>query len=413
MWTVLDLLLLKETSHPTMETQTETQRPNNGQLILVPHKDTIRLLEVYVKRSLSVNDGTLGHKAAGRKEKWVTMPRKLRRHSSDPSLHLADGLNNNKIGTFPAVELPTAPPEKSPEEAEKLTKKSKKNKKPSNNNKIGTLSAVEFLAAPPEKRPEEAEKPTKKSKKNKKPSLWKSFLDFFSRKSDEEIDEEQDGPLEMAKATSAEDTVVTCLPISPDLSPRIKPMRKKSIKRRFSKRGLSFTKPNKPGKDLHPTDITRVEAVVSVEPTEYYYEKVSEELEKIVHEVNLVQPLSNEEVIDRIINLTKEEGDAIDIKLKDNPTLNSFFQGMSYSSFQKLADAYLETEASATHNPPTVLPTAPELVKLAFTLDFTARIAGLSKQNIGHITGLGHRYLQDRFKYQQACTNHPGSNSDV
>lgn len=74
---------------------------------------------------------------------------------------------------------------------------------------------------------------------------------------------------------------------------------------------------------------------------------------------------------------------------------------MSYSSFQKLADAYLETEALPTHNPPTVLPTAPELVKLAFTLDFTARIAGLSKQNIGHITGLGHRYLQDRFKYQQ------------
>jgi len=74
---------------------------------------------------------------------------------------------------------------------------------------------------------------------------------------------------------------------------------------------------------------------------------------------------------------------------------------MSYSSFQKLADAYLETEASPAHKPPSVLPTAPELVKLAFTLDFTARIAGLNKQNVGHITGLGYRYLQDRFEYQQ------------
>ncbi|XP_032370249.1 uncharacterized protein LOC116688356 [Etheostoma spectabile] len=371
------LLVLKETSSPTMETQTETQRPNNGQLIFVPHKDTIRLLEVYVKRSLSVNDGTQGDKRAGRKEKWVTMPIKLRRHSSDPSLHLADGLNDKKIGTFAAVELP---------------------------------------AAPPEKCPEEAEKPAKKSKKNKKPSFWKSFLGIFSRKSDEELDDEQDGPLEVAKASSAEDTVTTCLPITPDISLRRKATRKKSIIRRFSKRRISLTKQNKPGKDLHPADITRVEAVVSVEPTEYYYETVSEELEKIVHEVQgkeEVQLLSDEEVIDRIINLTKVEGDAIDIKLKDNPTLNSFFQGMSYSSFQKLADAYLETEASPTHNPPSVLPTAPELVKLAFTLDFTARIAGLSKQNIGHITGLGHRYLQDRFKYQQACTNHPGSDSDV
>lgn len=88
-------------------------------------------------------------------------------------------------------------------------------------------------------------------------------------------------------------------------------------------------------------------------------------------------------------------------QLKDNPALASFFQGMSYSAFQKMADAYLEKEATPTTNPPTVLPTAPELVKLAFTLDFTARIAGLSKQNVGHITGLGNRYLQDRFEYRQ------------
>lgn len=74
---------------------------------------------------------------------------------------------------------------------------------------------------------------------------------------------------------------------------------------------------------------------------------------------------------------------------------------MSYSSFQKLADEYLEKEASPIHNPPTVLPAAPELVKLAFTYDFTAKIAGLSKQNVGYITGLGNRYLQDRFEYKQ------------
>ncbi|KAM6927789.1 uncharacterized protein FYW49_003956 [Xenentodon cancila] len=85
---------------------------------------------------------------------------------------------------------------------------------------------------------------------------------------------------------------------------------------------------------------------------------------------------------------------------------------MSYSSFQKLADAYLEKEVTPAQSPPTVLPTAPELVKLAFTLDFTARIANLFKQNVGHITGLGNRYLEDRFEYTQACTDHPWSDSD-
>lgn len=74
---------------------------------------------------------------------------------------------------------------------------------------------------------------------------------------------------------------------------------------------------------------------------------------------------------------------------------------MSYSAFQTLADAYLAKETSPTHNPPNVLTTAPELVKLAFTYDFTAKIARLSKQNVGHITGLGNRYLQERFEYKQ------------
>lgn len=210
-------------SCPTMETQTKTQRPNNGQLISVPHKDTVRLLEVYVKRSLSVNDGTLGVKRAEMKEKWVTMPKKHRRHSSDPSLHLAGELHNKDIVTFSAV-------------------------KPTPNQ--------------PEKRHEEPDKPTKKTKKNKKPTFWKSLFGIFSRKSNEEKDEEQDSPSEIPKVSQEKqdsDTATICLLMTPVLSQKRMSMRKKSIKRRFSKRRLSLTKPHKPGKELNPADITRVE----------------------------------------------------------------------------------------------------------------------------------------------------------
>lgn len=356
-----------------METQAETQRPNNGELIYVPHKDTIRLLEVYVKRSLSLNDGTLGDRKAGRKEKWVTMPRKQRRHSSDPSIHLAAGSNDEEIGTFSVVEPPADQPK--------------------------TVL-------------EESEKPSNKSK-NKKPSFWKNLLSIFSRKSIEEKDEEEDSPSEVPEVSQADvaSVVTTCVPTTPVSLQKRKSTRRKSIKRRFSKRLISVTKPN-----LNPADITRVEeTVISVEPTYAYYEKVSQELERIVHEVKEkeeVKPLSDEEVINRIIALTKEQGDAIDDKLRDNPTLNNFFQRMSYSAFKKLADEYLEKEATPTQNPPTVLPTAPELVKLAFTYDFTAKIARLSKQNVGHITGLGNRYLQDRFEYKQAMSDHALSDSD-
>lgn len=201
-----------------MEAQAENQRPSHGQLISVPHKDTIRLLEVYIKRSLSLNDGNLGEKKAKRKEKWVTIPKKQRRHSSDPSIHLAEGLADEEIGTFSAVETPSSQPE--------------------------TID-------------EESEKPTKKSKKNKKPSFWKSLFGVFSRKS-----EEEDGPPEIPEVSQAEelsDNRSTCLPTTPVASQKRKSFRKKTIRRRFSKRRLSLTKPNRPGKDLNHADITRVD----------------------------------------------------------------------------------------------------------------------------------------------------------
>ncbi|XP_074525917.1 uncharacterized protein LOC141790143 [Halichoeres trimaculatus] len=357
-----------------MEAPPNHQRHNSsGQLIFVPHKDTIRLLEVYVKRSLSLNDGTLGNLGSAQKEKWVIMPRRQRRHSSDPSVHLA-GLNDEGLVGF---------------------------------------SGVDTQPNPPEPLPEIQEKPNKKPKKNKKPSFWKNLFGIFSRKSNEEEEESLPEIPEVSQTGDNSDIISNCLPTTPVPVQKKKSSRRKSLKRRFSKRRLSVTKVGKPG---NLSEITRVQdAVCSVEATYSYYEKFSEELEKIVHEVKEkeeVEPLSDEEVINRIIALTKQQGDAIDDKLKDNPTLSNFFQGMSYSSFQKLADAYLEEEASPIRNPPTVLPTAPELVKLAFTLDFTARIAGLSRQNVCHITGLGNRYLQDRFEYQQACTDHPWSDSD-
>ncbi|XP_028262207.1 uncharacterized protein LOC114436236 [Parambassis ranga] len=363
----------------TMETQKERQKPANGQLISVPHKDTIRLLEVYVKRSLSLNDGALEGKGSRRKEKWVTIPKKQRRHSSDPSLHLVEESHDEDTAAREAHEADEA-----------------------------------RLRDLPEPFPKEPEKPTKKSKrvKAKKPVFWKNLVNFFSWRSNDDKDDEVDSPKETSEVS---EVTTTCLPTAGPPSEK-KSTRRKSLKRRLSKRRLSIIKPHKPSKDLNPADITAVEAVVSVEPTYSYYEKVTEELEKIVHEVKEkeeVKALSDDEVINRIIALTKEQGDAIDGKLKENPTLSSFFQGMTYSAFQKLADAYLDKEATPpTSNPPTIPPTAPELVKLAFTLDFTARIAGLSRQNIGHITGLGHLYLQDRFEYKQACTDHPWSDSE-
>ncbi|XP_056131059.1 uncharacterized protein LOC130108222 [Lampris incognitus] len=364
-----------------MDAKTEKERTSHGQLISVTRRDTSRLLEVYIKRSLSLNDGIPRGKRSEGRNKWVTKTdrqRKIRRHSSDPSIHLAPSPGEEHLDAFDAND---ASPKEGPE----------------------TPNGV-------------LEKPPKKSKKKKKKSsLWKSFLGLFSRKGSEEKEEEQGDQVEDSDTSLPQQAAETCLPppVTPDNGRRRMSIKKRLTKRRLSLRSSSKREARK--NLLTADDITEVESVVSVEPTNYYYEKVSEEMEKIVYEVQEKdrKVLTDEEVINRIIALTKQQGDAINDKLKENPTLSNFFQGMSYASFQQLADTYLETEASATPSDPHAVPsTAPELVKLAFTLDFTARIAGLSRQSVCHITGLGNRYLEDRFEYKQACTDHPWSEYD-
>ena len=254
--------------------ETKVEKSVNGQLISVGHRDTIRLLEVYVKRSLSLNDSEYDDKKPQRKEKWVTNPRRKRLHSSDPSIHAPNLPIDIDINVF-------------------------------------SLCGSSLDRA--EKTDEESQKPNKTSKK-KKGSFWKNLLNFFSLKDNEEKSEEEDGTPEVANMPQpgSADSVTPYLPNTPNTSQKRKILRKKTLRRRFSKQRLSLTKPNRSGKEH--AEITRVDcklcdirrflviyskgatatqtlflfffpAVISVEPTYSYYEKVTEELEKIVIEV--------------------------------------------------------------------------------------------------------------------------------
>lgn len=200
-----------------METQVDLHRPSNGQLISVPHKDTIRLLEVYVKRSLSLNDGSPNAKRNGKKQKWVTIPRNQRLHSSDPSIHLIEDSNGEELGPFTGVDSAANEPEI----------------------------------------PVGLEKPKKKSKKNKKPSFLKTLFGIFSRKS-EDKSEDEDVPQEIPVVSPASDDGTTCLPTTPVTSIKRRSSKKRSKKRKFPSRRLSLNKHNKYSKDLNSADITRV-----------------------------------------------------------------------------------------------------------------------------------------------------------
>ncbi|KAL0191625.1 hypothetical protein M9458_014323 [Cirrhinus mrigala] len=86
-----------------------------------------------------------------------------------------------------------------------------------------------------------------------------------------------------------------------------------------------------------------------------------------------------------------------------NNTVITFLDGITYGLFQQMADQYVQSEVP---NKKTQLPVvAPELVKFAFTLDFTARVANLHRQATGQIMGFGNQYLQDRFTHMS--DSHP------
>ncbi|KAL4622462.1 apoptosis facilitator Bcl-2-like protein 14 [Arapaima gigas] len=347
------------------------------QPLALPSQDAKRLLEVYVKRSLSFDGAAVNKKPRVKLWRSGTLVERRSRIRKQESNACVQPASSEVVGDFSRI-VPTPVPDSSV--------------------KPGVTSK-------------------KSEKKSKKPSFLKSILGLLSRKTSEKNEEEEATPVKTGASAATQQNPLTtsCLPFlggslgaSPHPSRQLQ--RKVSSKISFRTRGSEEAKftPVKRPSTLAVFDQGHKPEIVSVEPNNTYYEKVSEELAKIVRRVkdegHLTSehstkawrntPVNEKEVMDRITELLKEEGDAIDIKLKGNSYINSFFQGLSYGSFQQLADRYLEAET-----PEPLPPNAgcKELVHFAVTLDFTAKMAGLSNQAVGSIMGFGRQYLQDRF----------------
>ncbi|XP_053492302.1 uncharacterized protein LOC128614740 [Ictalurus furcatus] len=508
------------------------------QVLQVGAKDSKRLLEVYVKRSLSLNDGSHHPPRVERRPcKWITAAERdtrERKHSSDISLHLkypgsekdlgedeafsepetkrkaqvgcettdsrndgshasctSDGKHqkmfvhfdkdNGRQPNIPSLHpMPSASEEtltkekgfSEPITVSETSEKSKRGKKSSLTRKDGSsasqssdgkprkwfspfdkdkrdgrLSNIAFkveledfkiedslLPSQPQIEHLTEVKKTKEGKKIKKPSIWKSVLGWFSRGNGDKQDEQDDEGKseETLPTTEPASPPITCLPISTSdgiilrhkASKRRRSQRRVSLKRRSGDMGLDKTNARPLTLDLATeAHNSQVQSIEEVEATTSYYEKMSEELEKIVNEVknspteenktftDSVQPTdtnalsrSQEEVIKRIIDLIKQEGDIINDKLKENTVISSYFNTITYGSFQQLADQYVNSEVLQQSTQPPVV--APELVKFAFTLDFTARVAGLSRHAPGHILGFGNQYLKERFTYMSESHPH-------
>lgn len=243
------------------------------QLLFVGKKDSKRLLEVYVKRSLSLNDGSqCPRRQEQRSHKWVTIAERKKRdrkHSSDTSLNLSlqNSIEDGDVGqeAFAASE----PDKKVEASSEKKNKKwkikgslrrndgsnasQKSNSKPKKWFQLdkakeddghdvlppSTNTAGDDLPKRSEKfEPSLEERKTKDGKKSKKPTVWKSFLNWFSKGNQEK---EQDPPTaeESIPASQPLTPQISCLPLPETLSKgdprRSKSMKKKQTNRRSAK----------------------------------------------------------------------------------------------------------------------------------------------------------------------------------
>ncbi|XP_042614807.1 uncharacterized protein LOC109091122 [Cyprinus carpio] len=416
------------------------------QLLSVGEKDKKRLLEVYVKRSLSLNDGSqCPLRQEQRSRKWVaiTEPKtRHRKHSSDTSLNLTSqaSISDEDVRYEPVVETQLDEKETSSEKKSKkwsikgsLRRNDSSNASQKSNNKPKWFQRLDkgkegsIDALPPQTstvtpgdmhsnvldnvETATVERKGKEGKKTKKPTVWKSFLSWFSKGNSEKEQDHQrtDEQLPPSQHSTPQ---ISCLPLADTLSKSDVNLRrsKSSKKKLLHRRSL---------KCRQSGDMSTEKSVEKVEPTDSYYEKMSEELEKIVHEVkdspaddnatfqitdqNGVN-VSKEDIIKRITELIKQEGDLIHKKMQKNSTVSNYLDGFTYGLFQQMADQYVQSEVP---NKKTQLPVvAPELVKFAFTLDFTARVANLHHQATGQIMGFGNQYLQDRFTHMSESHPH-------
>lgn len=198
---------------------------NTPQLLSVGEKDKKRLLEVYVKRSLSLNDGSqcpLRHEH--RLRKWVPITEQKtrdRRHSSDTSLNLPSqaSISDEDIRYEPVLQPQLDKKEMPSEKKSKKWKVSlrrndgsngsqKSNGKPKkwfqyldkgkedgglNSDASPQTSTVAAVGDIHSKTPESStvERKDKEGKKTKKPTVWKTFLGFFSKGSNEKEQDHQ------------------------------------------------------------------------------------------------------------------------------------------------------------------------------------------------------------------------------
>lgn len=369
-------------------------RQLSGKILSLDRQGAKKVLEIYVRRSLSCCENSL----VAKKKLQEGARRRGRK---------ADGLQRSK-SDFCKYSCAKLSPRKDQEEGSKAS---------------DVDEALDDESKTPREVPKEEPEPKRKSTKNssqgKTQRTWfKSFLNFLFKKSPEDQKEntgqktkEKDAKAPHSSKPEGAKGPVGDFSTSPPLGRT--PKRRPSLKKVFSfkkhaeeERGEAAAGTRAKRPSCLPLRHVQAPATPDVEQPDGYYTQVSEEIGLIVQGSESQgsrahgcgqppQPAGTDavdEAIRRIVALLQSAGDELDRQVREDARLRMFFKDMSYSSFKNLADAYVRKEMTASR--PDV---NPQEIQFAFAVHLTAKVAGICNQAVNRIMGFGTRYLEDSF----------------
>lgn len=394
-----------------METQRrkpwETESHPKGKFLSLDRKDAKKVLEIYVKRTLSNCEDSFAAKkrveeANGAQGKKMT---KLRRAASD-----FYGYSGSKI----VVRKGQADRAQALRLEDALSEKSKP---------LACGNATED-----EQKPKGKGLKSLSQRKNQHPWI-KTLLNFFYQKNTDDYKEHSDKKTKEKEASMEAEVATKPGADSSSLSRPGKTIKKRStLRRAFSLKKHATEEEKKAGTETGikakrpsflPLRSIHRPSSQDREEHELYCTQVSEEIQLIIqgneakrkrkHSFEgLLKPAgtpeSEEAIIRKIVALLKSTGDHLDEKIKEDTNLTTFFKDISYSSFKHLADVYVNKEVTAE-----VPEMSPEEIKFAFAVHLTAKVAGICNHAVNRIMGFGDQYLQDtfvQFSYSKNVRDH-------
>ncbi|XP_064255292.1 apoptosis facilitator Bcl-2-like protein 14 isoform X2 [Passer domesticus] len=378
--------------------QWDVGRQPSGKILSLDRREAKKVLEIYVRRSLSCHENSLVAKK--------TLQEKDRGRGRK-----TDGLQRSE-SDFCTYSSAKASPRKDLEERLKA---------PDLEETLGDDSKAA------QEVPKEGLKAKRKSTKNSsqsktqrsgsKPVWLKGFLNLFLKKSPEDQKEntgqkakEKDVKNQGSKPEGAKKHRVDSS-TSPALGRALK--KKPSLKKVFSLKKHGEEERGEPGSGARskrpsclPLRHVLGPAQPEAEQPDGCYTQVSQDIGLIVQGGESRGDTAGErgeppeppgtdgvdEAIKRIVALLRSAGDELDREVREDARLQLFFRDMSYSSFKNLADAYVQRELTASR--PNV---NPQEIQFAYTVHLTATVAGICSQAVNRIMGFGTRYLDDSF----------------